>query len=122
MTPTILWFRQDLRLQDNPALRAALARGGPVIPVYIRDDDGEEPWRVGGAAGWWLHHALRALQADLPAHGSRLILARGNSRAVLAELIRTTGAEAVCWNRRYEPAVRARHSGGPASHCPWRLR
>ena len=108
LRPTLLWFRQDLRLQDNPALRAALARGGPVIPVYIRDDDGEEPWRVGGAAGWWLHHALRALQADLPAHGSRLILARGNSRAVLAELIRATGAEAVCWNRRYEPAVRAR--------------
>jgi deoxyribodipyrimidine photo-lyase len=108
LKPTLLWFRQDLRLQDNPALRAALARGGPVIPVYVRDDAGEEPWRPGGAAGWWLHHSLAALQADLHGHGSRLILARGNSPAVLRELITATGAEAVCWNRRYEPAVRAR--------------
>ncbi len=108
LTPTLLWFRQDLRLQDNPALQAALARGGPVIPVYILDDEGEGKWRAGGAARWWLHHALASLDASLRAGGSRLVLARGNSRAVLRELVNTLEAGAVYWNRRYEPASMAR--------------
>jgi deoxyribodipyrimidine photo-lyase len=108
LNPTLLWFRQDLRLQDNPALCATLAHGGPVIPVYILDDAGEGPWRAGAAARWWLHQSLAALQAALRAHGSRLILARGNSRVVLRGLLDTTGAGSVCWNRRYEPAILAR--------------
>jgi len=103
--PTIVWFRQDLRLQDNPALQAAVAGGGPVVPVYILDDAGECQWRIGGAARWWLHHALAALDGSLRERGSRLILARGPAQAVLPQLQRATGAKAICWNRRYEPAV-----------------
>jgi deoxyribodipyrimidine photo-lyase len=110
MTATLLWFRQDLRLQDNPALLAALERGGPVVPVYIRDDAAEGRWPTGGAARWWLHHALAALDADLRARGSRLVLARGDSAEVLEKLRRATGAGALFWNRRYEPAVIARDS------------
>ena len=106
--PVILWFRQDLRLQDNAALHAALARGGAVIPVYIFDEAGEGDWPAGGATKWWLHHSLAALAASLKAAGSRLILARGDSGEVLSELITATGAEAVYWNRRYEPAIIAR--------------
>jgi deoxyribodipyrimidine photo-lyase len=106
--PTLLWFRQDLRLQDNPALAAAIARGGPVIPVYILDDAGDGDWPAGAASRWWLHHSLKALDASLRARGSRLLLARGDSGAVLSELITATGADAVYWNRRYEPAVIAR--------------
>ncbi len=110
MTPTLLWFRQDLRLQDNPALLAAVARGGPVVPVYILDDAGDGEWPAGGAARWWLHHALAALDASLRARGSRLVLARGASAPVLAALAAATGAGAVYWNRRYEPAAIARDS------------
>ena len=106
--PTLLWFRQDLRLQDNPALSAALARGGPVIPVYIFDEAGEGEWPAGGASRWWLHHSLAALDSGLRARGSQLVLARGESGAVLAALRAATGANAVYWNRRYEPAVIAR--------------
>ncbi|HEY0966755.1 MAG TPA: deoxyribodipyrimidine photo-lyase [Opitutaceae bacterium] len=108
--PTIVWFRQDLRLQDNTALAEAVARGGPVIPVYILDDDGEGRWAAGGASRWWLHHSLAALQASLEARGSRLILARGGALAILRSLAASTGAGAVYWNRRYEPAVIARDS------------
>lgn len=108
MSSTLLWFRQDLRLQDNPALTAALARRGPVIPVYVLDDAGDGGWPLGGASRWWLHHALAALDADLRARGSRLILARGESGAELDRLRRATGAGAIFWNRRYEPAVIAR--------------
>lgn len=105
---TIVWFRQDLRLHDNPALAAAIARGGPVVPVYILDDAGEGRWTPGGASRWWLHHSLAALDAALRERGSRLLLARGESGAVLSELIKATGADAVYWNRRYEPVVIAR--------------
>ncbi|MBW7893494.1 MAG: deoxyribodipyrimidine photo-lyase [Opitutaceae bacterium] len=107
-SPTLLWFRQDLRLQDNPALHAALARGGPVIPIYILDDAAEAGWPAGGATRWWLHHALAALDAGLRSHGSRLVLACGDSATELDRLQRETGAQAVYWNRRYEPAIVAR--------------
>jgi len=108
MAATIVWFRQDLRLQDNPALVAAVARGGPVVPVYVLDDAGEERWPAGGASRWWLHHSLAALDAALRERGSRLVLAQGETGPVLRGLIKATGATAVCWNRRYEPAVIAR--------------
>jgi len=110
VSPTLLWFRQDLRLSDNAALAAAYGRGGPVVPVYILDTAGDGSWAPGGASRWWLHHALEALAARLAERGSRLILATGQSQHVLAALIRTTGAGAVYWNRRYEPATIARDS------------
>ncbi len=109
--PVLLWFRQDLRLADNPAWAAAVARGGPVLPVFILDEAGEGGWAPGGAARWWLHHSLAALDADLRRLGSRLLLARGDSGAELRRIARACGAGAVYWNRRYEPAVRARDAG-----------
>ena len=108
MKPVLLWFRLDLRLQDNPALHAAMARGGAVIPVYILDDPGEGRWAPGGASKWWLHESLTSLDAALRERGSQLVLAKGESAAVLKTLLQQTGADAVYWNRRYEPAVMAR--------------
>jgi deoxyribodipyrimidine photo-lyase len=108
-TATIIWFRQDLRLRDNPALAAAMKRGAPVVPVYILDDAGDGGWPAGAASRWWLHHSLAALDGVLRERGSRLLLRRGESRAVLRELIDGIGgATAVYWNRRYEPAAVAR--------------
>lgn len=106
--PSLLWFRQDLRLSDNPALAAALERGRPLLCVCILDDEGEGEWAMGGASRWWLHHSLSALAADLAELGQRLHLARGPAAEVLVELVRTYGVEAVFWNRRYEPAAIAR--------------
>ena len=99
---TIVWLRQDLRLQDNPALRAALERGGPVIPVFILDDAVAGEWQTGGAARWWLHHSLESLDETLRERGSRLILAHGDSEGELQRIIRQTDAGAVYWNRRYD--------------------
>jgi deoxyribodipyrimidine photo-lyase len=107
-SPIILWFRQDLRLRDNAALQAALSAGGPIIPVFILDDEGEGRWRPGAASRWWLHHSLASLETSLRDRGSRLVLARGDSLTILRELIAATRAAAVYWNRRYEPAVIAR--------------
>ncbi len=103
--PTLVWFRQDLRLADNPALKAAVDRGRPVVPVYIHDDDGEGDWPAGGATRWWLHHSLKSLDADLRKLGSRLVIATGESGTELTRLLSATGADAVYWNRRYEPAI-----------------
>ncbi len=99
---TILWFRRDLRLGDQAALIAAAA-AGPVIPVYVLDDETPRQRRMGGASRWWLHHSLTALDAALRAKGSRLILRRGKSDVVLAALAAETGATSVHALRHYEP-------------------
>jgi deoxyribodipyrimidine photo-lyase len=102
--PAIVWFRLDLRRADNPALAAAVARGGPVIPVFIWAPDEEGAWPPGAASRWWLHHSLAALTKEL----GGLVIRRGPSLAALRDLVRVTGATAVFWNRRYEPALIAR--------------
>jgi deoxyribodipyrimidine photo-lyase len=101
--PTLLWFRQDLRLADNAALTEAVARGGPVLPVYVLDDTAAGPWRAGGAARWWLHHSLAALDRSLQGAGNRLLLLRGAAEVAIPHLALATGARAVLWNRLYEP-------------------
>jgi len=104
----VVWFRLDLRLADNPALAAATARGGTIVPVFVWAPDEDGGWPPGAASRWWLHHSLRGLDENLRARGSRLILRNGPSLQTLRELIRETGAMAVYWNRRYEPAARER--------------
>jgi deoxyribodipyrimidine photo-lyase len=105
---TIVWFQQDLRLADNPALHAAARRGGPVIPVYIWSPEEEGEWAPGAASRWWLHRSLLALDADLRKRGSRLILSKGPVIAALKRLASGADASAIYWNRRYEPAAVAR--------------
>ena len=102
-SPTLLWLRRDLRLADHPALLAALARGGPVIPVFIRDAavDG-----MGAAPKWRLGLSLEDLARRLEHMGSRLILRSGPAREVLRKLVQETGAGVVHWSRLYDaPAI-----------------
>jgi deoxyribodipyrimidine photo-lyase len=103
MAATLLWFRHDLRLDDNPALLTAIGRGQPIIPVFVLDDVAEGRWKAGAASRSWLHRSLQALDADLRARGSRLILRRGDARTELPKVVAETGAEHVAWNRRYSP-------------------
>ncbi len=105
--PAIVWFRRDLRLDDHPALDAALARGAVVIPVYIADAREEGDWPLGGASRWWLHHSLRALAAALEGCGSRLLVRQGDAGRELLSLAAECGARTVYFGRRYEPAARA---------------
>ncbi|HKJ77728.1 MAG TPA: deoxyribodipyrimidine photo-lyase, partial [Gammaproteobacteria bacterium] len=99
MGTTLVWFRRDLRLRDQPALAWAAARG-PVLPVFCLDP-AEVP---GAAARWWLHHSLLALQASLERIGLPLVCRRGPAAAVLPGLAAAAGADAVAWNRSWEPA------------------
>ncbi len=95
---SILWFRQDLRLHDNPALVAACAAGA-VVPMYVLDDEAPGEKRMGGASRWWLHHSLAALQQSLPG----LILRRGDAVTELMQIAAQTGATTIHANRHYEP-------------------
>lgn len=104
---SIVWFRNDLRLRDNPALRAAMDAAGEVVPVYILAPEEEGHWAPGSASRWWLHQSLAALDRQLRAHGSRLNLLRGPSIDALRAVATGTGACAVYFNRRYEPAAAA---------------
>lgn len=104
MPTTIHWFRNDLRLADNPALKRAAERG-PVLPVYIWSPADHAPWLPGAANRWWLCQSLGSLGQSLQKHGSRLILRQGDAIKALTDLARVAEADTVVWNRRYEPAL-----------------
>jgi len=101
---TIVWFRQDFRLEDNPALTAAATKGG-IVPVFIYAPYEEGEWSYGGASKWWLHHSLENLAEEFLERGLQLIIRQGDTLKTLQSLIKETGATAVYWNRRYEPAI-----------------
>ncbi len=98
--PIVLWFRQDLRLRDNPALMMAHERGQPIIPIYILDDVNSGKWKMGGASRWWLHQSLHEMNKSLRGN---LIFEQGDPKPILYDLLKKTGAKAVYWNRCYEP-------------------
>jgi deoxyribodipyrimidine photo-lyase len=109
--PAILWFRDDLRLADNPALTIAVASGRPLICLYVFDQESPGLRPLGGAARWWLHGALAELEAALAARGGRLVIRQGRAAGIVEGLAIDAGAGAVYWNRRYEAAGREIDAG-----------
>ena len=99
-SPTLVWFRRDLRLSDHAALSAACATGGPVIPVFIHDDSVAT---LGAAPKWRMGLGIEHLAETLRKRGSQLILRRGPAELVLRELADQTGAKSVFWSRLYDP-------------------
>jgi deoxyribodipyrimidine photo-lyase len=97
-SPCIVWFRDDLRLSDHPALHAASKSGRPVICLYVLDDQSPGIRPIGGAVRWWLAQSLRALDVSLQAIGAQLVLRRGRAADVIAALARETDAGMVFWN------------------------
>lgn len=103
--PVILWFRRDLRLADNPALRAAAARDAPVLPVFVQDDVNAGEWAPGAASRWWLHQSLAALDESI---GKSIRFFIGDASSIIPRIADEVGAQAVYWNRGYEPWQRSR--------------
>ncbi|WP_417581339.1 cryptochrome/photolyase family protein [Pelagibacterium sp.] len=106
---TLVWLRNDLRIGDNPALAAALKNDAPVHAVYVLEQD-KGLRALGGAAKAWLHESLKVLNSDLAGRGVRLHYCEGESKTLIPELVGTTAAERVYWNRRYDPGGRAHDS------------
>jgi deoxyribodipyrimidine photo-lyase len=102
----ILWFRQDLRLADHPALAASLAGAARVVPVYVLDDAASGEWGLGGAAKWWLHHSLEDLGKSLAEKGARLVLRRGDPAEIIPDLAKQLGAHSVHAGVAHEPRWR----------------
>jgi deoxyribodipyrimidine photo-lyase len=102
---SLVWLRDDLRLDDNPALSAAANRGGPITLLYLLDEESPGIRPLGGASRWWLHHSLEALQSVARTVGLRLTLRRGAAVRVIPEVVAEVGASAVLWNRRYGPSA-----------------
>lgn len=105
-SPSLVWLRDDLRLADNPALRAAIDRGEPLVVLYVLDEESPGIRPLGGAARWWLHHSLASLSERVQELGASLVLRRGPAERVVRETVTDTGAAAVFWNRRYGGAER----------------
>ena len=99
-TLNIVWFRQDLRLEDNPALSKAAENNARILPIYILDDENAESWSMGEASRWWLHKSLESLNKSLDENLHFFI---GKADEIIPDLIEKTKATGVYWNRCYEP-------------------
>lgn len=99
--PALCWFRDELRLSDNHALEAAVARGAPFAAFYVFDEESAGIRPLGGAARWWLHHSLAALAQRLERLGGSLTLLKGPAEKVVPAFARESGAQLVTWSRRY---------------------
>ena len=98
---TLVCFRSDFRLLDNPALYEAVRLKKQVIPVFIYDPSASGVWDLGGASKWWLHQSIKDIQKQIASLGGRLILRKGSTACIMRELVESTQASSVFWNRRY---------------------
>ncbi len=103
MTANIFWFRNDLRLADNPGLAAALERADKTALIYVLDDKAAGDWAMGGAARWWLYHSLLSLGQAIAERGGKLILRRGDAGSIIPRLAAELKAETVFASRRFAP-------------------
>ncbi|HEY8381723.1 MAG TPA: deoxyribodipyrimidine photo-lyase [Microvirga sp.] len=113
--PVLVWFRDDHRVSDNPALRAAIASGRPILCCFILDEASPGLRPLGGASRWWLHGSLAALDASLKGLGAELMIFTGAADGIIERIASEAGIEAVFWNRRYTAAEIAVDSAIKAS-------
>lgn len=120
---TLVWFRDDLRIDDNPALAAAADDPDGLIALFVLDEVSEGVRPLGGAARWWLHGSLERLREALAEREIPLVLRRGAVAEVVPEVVAQAGVTRVLWNRRYggerhHDAALKEHlrAGGVAAH------
>ncbi|HHF7365906.1 TPA: deoxyribodipyrimidine photo-lyase [Legionella bozemanae] len=135
MDVALIWFRQDLRLNDNPAFIEACSHHQFVIPLYIYNEKNSV---LGGAQAWWLHYSLISLNRSLNQCGLNLVLRKGEPLEIILDLAKTISISSVFWNRCYEPSAISRDkkikatllergievysSNGTLLHEPWTIR
>ena len=96
----IIWFRQDLRISDNPCLNFALEQNFEIIPIYILDNLTPKENKIGSAAKVWLSESLKKLNISLD---KKLNIYSGEPLVILENIIKENQVDTVLWNRRYEP-------------------
>lgn len=97
----IAWFRNDLRVSDNPALFEA-AKSSDILPVYILDTTIPDEFKIGGASKYWLHHSLESLNKSL---NNQLNVYFGNAKEILKNLVNRDDfiVKSIFYNKIYEP-------------------
>ena len=105
MKTGLIWFRNDLRIFDNPALHFATQENSQIIPLYIFDTTSttERHQRIGDAQTWWLLHSLKALSQSFSKRDIELIIETGDSVKILLSFIKQYSIGSVYWNKVYEP-------------------
>ncbi|KQQ47152.1 hypothetical protein ASF61_00375 [Duganella sp. Leaf126] len=128
MNTVLFWFRNDLRLHDQPALQAALAGGARhLLPVaFLLADDEPTHWgweRVGPLRRAWQRSALRDLDRQLTALGCPLLLCDGDPAMVLPALAQAVDATALYCEEIAAPEERqqvaALRAAGLTVHTTW---
>ncbi|KAI3783260.1 hypothetical protein L1987_42337 [Smallanthus sonchifolius] len=100
---SIVWFRRDLRVEDNPALAAGV-RSGKVLAVFIWAPEEEGHYYPGRVSRWWLKQSLSLLNSSLQNLGTTLITKRStDSVSSLLDVIKSTGATQLFFNHLYDP-------------------
>lgn len=102
MQTIVVWIKNDLRLEDNPALFSACKAADAVIPVYIWDSKASAPWEPGAATQWWLHHSLTSFSKKLKSMDLSLVICKGNTIDCLKKLMKEAGATQLFFNRSYD--------------------
>jgi deoxyribodipyrimidine photo-lyase len=118
MKTVIWWIRRDLRVADNPALKAAMQAADQVLPLFIRDPGLmalNAPKRIA-----FLNNGLISLDKQLRARGGQLYLRTGKPVEVLRGLMQESGAEVIFAEEDYTPYARKR-DGEVASELPLQL-
>jgi deoxyribodipyrimidine photo-lyase len=108
MDITIWWIRRDLRLGNNPALKASLEQASRLIPLFVLDpallnSPNTAPKRLA-----FLFDGLRQLDTELRTLGGRLILRQGKPVDVLSAVIRNSGARTIFAEADFSPYARRR--------------
>ncbi len=100
---SIVWFRQDLRLSDNPTIAAA-TNLGTILPIYILDDCAPNPFKIGAASKVWLHHSLNSLNSSLD---GKLNIYSGKTSEIIERIIDKHDIAKVFYNECYEPWLKS---------------
>ena len=108
MKIAIHWFRCDLRLSDNTALRAAVTASEVVVPIFIFDPKILKAPEISAPQVAFMIECLRSLEKNIEAAGGRLIFRHGPVLQEMRAVLQETGAHALYFNRDYEPYARER--------------
>jgi deoxyribodipyrimidine photo-lyase len=108
MRIAVHWFRCDLRLSDNTALHAAISASDAVVPIFIFDPKILTASDVSPNQAAFMIECLRSLEKNIEAAGGKLILRHGPVLDEMRSVLRDTKAQALYYNRDYEPYARER--------------
>ena len=97
----LLWYRKDLRINDNKALTKALSISKAITSIYIFDKNNND--YQAKARSWFLGNSLKELSKKWEKANSRLIIKKGSTITLIPKIAHLIEAKYVIWNKSIEP-------------------